>query len=115
MENCSRMFLGKVSLMMFSMSLSRCLGWTSTRSPSMPRAKESTCRTMSAPRLALTSMVSRMTLGLRIVRHRLEQLDRHHDRGEDVVQVVRDAAGQRADAFHALRAQELRLDLLSSP
>ena len=35
--------------------------------------------------------------------------DRDHDRREDVVEVVRDAAGQRADALQALRAQELLL------
>ena len=34
-----------------------------------------------------------------------EQFAAHHDRGEGVVQVVGDPAGQRADALHPLRAQ----------
>ena len=50
--------------------------------------------------------------GLGIGRLLPEDLDRHHDRREDVVQIVRDAAGQRPDAFHPLRAHELRLDSL---
>ena len=41
----------------------------------------------------------------------LEEVDGHHDRRQNVVQVMRDAAGQRADAFHALRPHELGLDL----
>src|SRR5690606_825462 len=36
----------------------------------------------------------------------------HQDRGEDVVQIVRDSPGQRPDALEPLRAEELRLDLL---
>ncbi len=37
---------------------------------------------------------------------------RHHDRGEDIVQVMREAAGKGADAFHPLRAQELGFEIL---
>ena len=36
----------------------------------------------------------------------------HQDRRQDIVQVVGNAAGQRADALEALRAEELRLELL---
>src|SRR5271170_6712849 len=39
----------------------------------------------------------------------LEQLDRHHDGGEYIVQVVGDAARERSDALHPLGAQELGL------
>ena len=39
----------------------------------------------------------------------LEHLHGHQDRREHVVEVVRDAACERADTLHALRAQELRL------
>ncbi len=34
-----------------------------------------------------------------------------HDPGEQVVEVVRDAAGQLADGFHLLRLAKLRLEL----
>ena len=37
----------------------------------------------------------------------LQHLDRDQEGGQDVVEVVGDAAGQRADAFHALGTQEL--------
>jgi hypothetical protein len=36
-----------------------------------------------------------------------QQVDRHDDRGQDVVQIVRDAAGQRSDTGEALRPQVL--------
>src|SRR5947209_952854 len=39
----------------------------------------------------------------------LEHLHGHQDRREHVVEVVRDAAGERADTLHALRAEKLRL------
>ena len=39
----------------------------------------------------------------------LQQLDRDEQGGQHVVQVVRDAAGQRADALQALGPQELGL------
>jgi hypothetical protein len=44
----------------------------------------------------------------------LEQLGGHQHRREGIVQVVRDAAGQRADAFQPLGAQKLRLVFLFS-
>ncbi len=44
---------------------------------------------------------------------RLDDLHPHQDRGEHVVEVVGDAAGERANAFHALRSQELLLKLLA--
>ena len=40
----------------------------------------------------------------------LQELDGEQDGGEHVVEVVRDAAGESADALHALGAQQLRLD-----
>src|SRR4051812_20336778 len=39
-----------------------------------------------------------------------EEVERQHDRREHVVQVMRDASGERADALESLRAQELLLD-----
>ena len=42
----------------------------------------------------------------------LEQVDRHHDRGEHVVEVVGDAAGEHADAAEPLGMQELVLQAL---
>ena len=39
-----------------------------------------------------------------------QNFDRHENGREDVIEVVRNAAGQCADAFHALRAKELGLD-----
>ena len=44
---------------------------------------------------------------------RLENIQRHQDRGEDVIQVMGDAAGQGADAFHALRTQEEALEQIA--
>ena len=52
------MFLGKVSRAILDISRIMWRGWTTTRSPSMPRPKASNCRTISLPRWALTSMVS---------------------------------------------------------
>ena len=51
------MFLRKVSLTIFSTSRMRCFTCTSMRAPSTPRAKDNTCRTMSAPRRALELMI----------------------------------------------------------
>ena len=48
---------------------------------------------------------------MRISRGKLEDFDGHHDRSEDVVQVMGNAAGQRADALHALGPKELLLEL----
>jgi hypothetical protein len=42
-----------------------------------------------------------------------QEVDAHRDRREQVVEVVRDAARERADALDALRAQELLLELLA--
>src|SRR5207244_13150518 len=47
---------------------------------------------------------SLLFLGQRLI----EQFDAHRDRGQNVVQVVRDAAGQGADALQPLHAEELR-------
>ena len=41
----------------------------------------------------------------------LQQLDGDEDWRQHVVEIVRDAAGERAEAFHALRAQKLDLQL----
>ena len=43
----------------------------------------------------------------------LQQSDRHEYRSEDVVEIVRNSAGQSADAFHALGAKELLLHFLA--
>ena len=51
-------------------------------------------------------------IGVGIVELGAQQLDRDEDRREDVVEVVRDAAGERAEAFQALRTEELRLEFL---
>ena len=40
------------------------------------------------------------------------QLDVADDRAEDVVEVVRDAAGERAEGFHLLRLAQLRFEPL---
>src|SRR5215510_4515595 len=45
-----------------------------------------------------------------VIETHLQQLHRGEDRREHVVQVVCDAAGERADALHTLRAQELRFE-----
>ena len=42
-----------------------------------------------------------------------QQLGGHQDRGQDVIEVVRNPAGEGADAFHPLRAQELLFELLA--
>ena len=51
----------------------------------------------------------------RRVADRLGALARQHhvagDAGQDVVEVVRDAAGQLADRFHLLRLAQLALEL----
>ncbi len=49
---------------------------------------------------------------IRIGAGEMEQVDRHHDRGQDVVQIMRDTSGQGSDALHPLSAQELGLDFL---
>ena len=49
--------------------------------------------------------------GLRTIRQCLEYINGHHDGSQDVVEIVGDTSGQRADAFHALRAQKLKLKL----
>ena len=41
----------------------------------------------------------------------LDKLHGHHDRGEHVVQIVRQAAGEGADAFEPLAAEQLRFQL----
>ncbi len=47
----------------------------------------------------------------RIVQLReIEQLRAHEDRRKHIVEIVRDAAGKRADALHSLGAQELGLE-----
>src|SRR5260370_695894 len=51
------MVLGKVSLTIFAISRIKCRGCSRTRSPSTPRAKVSTCLTISAPRFALDSKI----------------------------------------------------------
>ena len=43
------------------------------------------------------------------------QLDVAEDGTEDVVEVVRDAAGQRAEGFHLLRCAQLRLQCPALP
>ena len=43
----------------------------------------------------------------------VQQADREQDRREHVVEIVRNAAGQRPDAFHALRPQVLLLEMLT--
>ncbi len=43
----------------------------------------------------------------------LQQIQRHDDRPQHVIQVMRDAASQRSDAFHALRPQKLLLQLFA--
>ena len=43
---------------------------------------------------------------------RLQLVEVHQDGGEQVVEVVRDAAGQLADRLHLVRLGELRLHLL---
>ena len=67
----------------------------------------------SAPRCALLRMVvsrpSACLVGDRLLQH----VDRHQDRREHVVQVVGDAAGQRADALQPLRAEEPRFERLA--
>ena len=40
-----------------------------------------------------------------------QEIGRHHDGGEHVVEIVRDAAGELADRLHLLRLRELRLQL----
>ena len=44
----------------------------------------------------------------------LQEIQRHDDRPEHVIQVMGDATGQSADLFHALGAEELLLELFSS-
>jgi hypothetical protein len=42
-----------------------------------------------------------------------EQVGETQDRGQDVVEVVRDAAGEGADGLHLLRPQELRFEVIA--
>jgi hypothetical protein len=49
---------------------------------------------------------------LLILLFHLKHLRAHRDRREDIVQIVRDAAGERPDAFQPLGAQELRFESL---
>src|SRR5450759_3542969 len=104
------MFFRNVSLMMRSTSRRTSSTSTCTRRPSTPRAKDSTCWTMSAPRRTLVSSVDRMSRRSGSCSSSLN-MPIDHDRREHVVEIVRDAPGQRADALHALRAQELLLEL----
>ena len=67
------------------------------------REKASSWRTSAAPRLAfcLICMMSwKRGIG-RLVRVE-QEIGRHHDGGEHVVEVVRDAAGELADRLHLL-------------
>ena len=41
------------------------------------------------------------------------QIGKPHDNGEDVVEVVRDAAGEAPDGLHPLRLPELRLEFVA--
>ena len=57
----------------------------------------------SAARLALFSIWSSFWLAVSLLfNSRFEQLRVAEDRGEQIVEVVRNAAGQRADAVHLL-------------
>ena len=46
-----------------------------------------------------------------ILRVFLDELHGHHDRREHIVQIMRQPAGERADAFEALAAKQLRFQL----
>ena len=74
------------------------------------RAKASRCWVRSAPRSAASSIILAIGGELRPVGDGFGQdLDRAGDDGQDVVEVVGDAAGQLADRLHLLRLAELRL------
>ena len=50
------------------------------------------------------------SLRVRFGDREFKDVDGHHDRGEDVLQVVCNAAGQRPKAFHTLCTHELSFD-----
>ena len=76
----------------------------------MPRAKLNTCCTIFAPRCAAVFMISRIFSGAFVGTLDGKCFHAHEDRGEDVVQIVRDSSCQRADAFQSLGAEKLPLN-----
>jgi len=110
LEVSTTMSFGKVSAMSSFNSVTDSPSCREVRSPSTPRPKASTWpHDLGAARGALSmvwTMLSRWSSG----RSRRSSRRRHHDRRKDVVQVVSHAAGERADALHALRTQHLRLE-----
>ena len=74
------------------------------------RLKASNCRLKAAARSAARRISGGVAVALLLAAHSdHEQRGVAHDRGEDIVKVVRDPAGDVADHFHFLRVQELRL------
>ena len=49
---------------------------------------------------------------MRVRKTRPQQLESHENRGQDIVQVVRNAGCERSNTFNPLGSQQLRLDLL---
>ncbi len=73
------------------------------------RAKASRCWVRSAPRSAASSIILAIAASCGRSGDCVRQdLDRAGDDGEDVVEVVRDAAGELPDRFHLLRLAKLR-------
>ena len=67
------------------------------------RANASRCWVRSAPREAASSIIRVMAASCGLSFDRIGQdLDRAGDDGEDVVEVMGDAAGELADRFHLL-------------
>ncbi len=73
------------------------------------REKASRCRVRPVPRATARRMASK-TRGLGVAAgHALEQLQAAREHRQQVVEVVRDAAGQLAERFHLLRLAQRRL------
>ena len=107
------MFLGNVSRAMRATSCERLTGFDrAARALVAAGEGEHLPHHVGAARGALVDHRDRGDR-LRIARLRPQQIGAHQDRREHVVEIVGDAAGERADALHALGAQEVRLELLA--
>ena len=87
----------------FAVSMTSALMSVSRGSSGCLRANASRCRVRSAPRSAASSIILAIAASYGTVFDGGDQnLDRSGDDGQDVVEVVRDAAGELADRFHLL-------------
>jgi hypothetical protein len=107
LRNCT--VRGKVLPMKRSISSTSAAGWTGVFRPSAPLANTKSCCNHAGG--AAGARLHRLHQLLLLGRHILAQEgDTGQQRHQRVVEIVRDAAGERADALEALGAPQPRID-----